>query len=63
MHVDLSVSQYKARIRRGPALEAAIGKAEAAKWGGKTVAIKIQRPGESIAEYARFDWPLSPLFS
>lgn len=35
---------YKARIRRGPALEAAIGKVEADKWGGKTVAIKIQRP-------------------
>ncbi|KAL3772086.1 hypothetical protein ACHAW5_004924 [Stephanodiscus triporus] len=36
---------YKARIRRGPVLEAAIGKAEAARWGGRTVAIKIQRPG------------------
>jgi len=35
---------YKARIRRGPQLEAAIGKAQAAKWGGKTVAIKVQRP-------------------
>jgi predicted unusual protein kinase regulating ubiquinone biosynthesis (AarF/ABC1/UbiB family) len=35
---------YKARIRRGPQLEAAIGKAEAAKWGGKIVAIKVQRP-------------------
>ncbi|KAL9191486.1 hypothetical protein ACHAXT_001192 [Thalassiosira profunda] len=35
---------YKARIRRGPILEAAIGKEAAAKWGGKTVAIKIQRP-------------------
>mmetsp|Transcript_18187 Transcript_18187/g.45027 ORF Transcript_18187/g.45027 Transcript_18187/m.45027 type:complete len:812 (+) Transcript_18187:155-2590(+) len=35
---------YKARIRRGPQLEAAIGKDNAAKWGGKVVAIKIQRP-------------------
>jgi len=35
---------YKARIRKGAQLEAAIGKVEAAKWGGKTVAIKIQRP-------------------
>jgi predicted unusual protein kinase regulating ubiquinone biosynthesis (AarF/ABC1/UbiB family) len=35
---------YKARIRRGPALEAAIGKEAAQIWGGKTVAIKIQRP-------------------
>ena len=35
---------YKARIRRGPQLEAAIGKEAAAKWGGKLVAIKIQRP-------------------
>mmetsp|Transcript_24356 Transcript_24356/g.52519 ORF Transcript_24356/g.52519 Transcript_24356/m.52519 type:complete len:772 (+) Transcript_24356:242-2557(+) len=35
---------YKARIRRSPVLEAAIGKVEAARWGGKTVAIKIQRP-------------------
>jgi len=35
---------YKARIKRGPQLEAAIGKTEAAKWGGKTVAIKVQRP-------------------
>lgn len=34
---------YKARINRGPALEAAIGRTEAAKFGGKTVAIKIQR--------------------
>eukprot|EP00546_Thalassionema_frauenfeldii_P021525 CAMPEP_0178897086 /NCGR_PEP_ID=MMETSP0786-20121207/1546_1 /TAXON_ID=186022 /ORGANISM="Thalassionema frauenfeldii, Strain CCMP 1798" /LENGTH=730 /DNA_ID=CAMNT_0020567587 /DNA_START=193 /DNA_END=2385 /DNA_ORIENTATION=- len=34
---------YKARIRRGTALEEAIGQAEAEKWGGKTVAIKIQR--------------------
>ena len=35
---------YKARIRRGPQLEAAIGKEEAARWGGKLVAIKVQRP-------------------
>jgi predicted unusual protein kinase regulating ubiquinone biosynthesis (AarF/ABC1/UbiB family) len=35
---------YKAKIRRGPQLEAAIGKENAAKWGGKTVAIKVQRP-------------------
>ncbi|CAB9520424.1 OF BC1 COMPLEX KINASE 3, chloroplastic [Seminavis robusta] len=35
---------YKAKIRRGPQLEAAIGKEEAAKWGGRTVAIKVQRP-------------------
>jgi len=35
---------YKAKIRRGPQLEAAIGKEEAAKWGGKVVAIKVQRP-------------------
>ncbi len=44
---------YKARIKRGPALEAAIGKLEAAKWGGKTVAIKIQRP--DVAEAASLD--------
>jgi len=44
---------YKARIRRGPILEAAIGKAEAAKWGGKTVAIKIQRP--DVAASAALD--------
>ena len=35
---------YKAKIRRGPQLDAAIGPEEAAKWGGKTVAIKVQRP-------------------
>lgn len=40
---------YKARIKRGPALEAAIGKSEAAKWGGKVVAIKIQRPDVAAA--------------
>ncbi len=44
---------YKARIRRGSVLEAAIGKAEAAKWGGKTVAIKIQRP--DVAASAALD--------
>ena len=35
---------YKARIKRGPRLEAAIGKAEADRWGGRIVAIKVQRP-------------------
>lgn len=40
---------YKARIRRGPALEAAIGKEEASEWGGKTVAIKVQRPDAAAA--------------
>jgi aarF domain-containing kinase len=35
---------YKARIRRGAQLEAALGKAEAERWGGKIVAIKVQRP-------------------
>jgi len=35
---------YKARIRRGRQLEAAIGNKEAAKWGGKIVAVKVQRP-------------------
>lgn len=35
---------YKATIRRGPLLEAAIGKVEADYWGGKVVAIKVQRP-------------------
>ncbi|KAL3822084.1 hypothetical protein ACHAXA_000152 [Cyclostephanos tholiformis] len=44
---------YKARIRRGPLLEAAIGKAEAARWGGRTVAIKIQRP--DVAASAALD--------
>ena len=34
---------YKARIRRGARLEAAIGSEEAAKWAGKIVAIKVQR--------------------
>lgn len=40
---------YKARIKRGPALEAAIGKEEALEWGGKTVAIKVQRPDAAAA--------------
>lgn len=40
---------YKARIKRGAALEVAIGKEAAAKWGGKTVAIKIQRPDVAAA--------------
>lgn len=35
---------YKARIRPGPQLEAAIGLTEATKWGGMIVAIKVQRP-------------------
>jgi len=35
---------YKARIRPGAELEAAIGKQEAARWGGVIVAIKVQRP-------------------
>ena len=46
-------NQYKARIKRGPVLEAAIGKAEAAKWGGKTIAIKVQRP--DVAASASLD--------
>lgn len=44
---------YKAKIRRGPQLEAAIGKEEAAKWGGKIVAIKVQRP--DVAASAALD--------
>jgi predicted unusual protein kinase regulating ubiquinone biosynthesis (AarF/ABC1/UbiB family) len=40
---------YMAKVRRGPELEAAIGKAEAAKWGGRIVAIKVQRPDVSAA--------------
>jgi aarF domain-containing kinase len=35
---------YKARIRRGKQLEAAIGVEQAAQWGGRVVAIKVQRP-------------------
>ncbi len=44
---------YKAKIRRGPQLEAAIGKELAAKWGGKIVAIKVQRP--DVASSASLD--------
>ena len=33
---------YKAKIRRGPQLEAAIGKEQAAIWGGKTVAMDTE---------------------
>jgi len=35
---------YKARIRKGPQLEAALGPDLAAEWGGRIVAIKVQRP-------------------
>jgi predicted unusual protein kinase regulating ubiquinone biosynthesis (AarF/ABC1/UbiB family) len=35
---------YKARIRRGKQLEAAIGPKQAAIWGDRVVAIKVQRP-------------------
>ncbi|VEU39020.1 unnamed protein product [Pseudo-nitzschia multistriata] len=35
---------YKARIRKGPQLEAALGPELAVEWGGKVVAIKVQRP-------------------
>lgn len=35
---------YKARIRKGPQLEAALGQETAARWAGKVVAIKVQRP-------------------
>lgn len=44
---------YKARIRGGPELEAAIGKPAAAKWGGKIVAVKVQRP--DVAASAAMD--------
>jgi predicted unusual protein kinase regulating ubiquinone biosynthesis (AarF/ABC1/UbiB family) len=44
---------YKAKIRNGPQLEAAIGKEEAARWGGKTVAVKVQRP--DVAASASLD--------
>ena len=40
---------YKAKIRRGAALEVAIGKEAADYWGGRTVAIKIQRPDAADA--------------
>lgn len=35
---------YKATLRRGPQLEAAIGREAASQWGGRTVAVKVQRP-------------------
>ena len=35
---------YKAKIRKGPQLEAALGVENARKWGGRVVAIKVQRP-------------------
>jgi predicted unusual protein kinase regulating ubiquinone biosynthesis (AarF/ABC1/UbiB family) len=44
---------YKARIRKGLALEQAIGKKAALQWGGKMVAIKIQRP--DVEESASLD--------
>ena len=44
---------YKARIRRGAQLEAAIGKEAANKWGGKIVAVKVQRP--DVEESASLD--------
>lgn len=44
---------YKAKIRRGAQLEAAIGKEMANKWGGKVVAIKVQRP--DVAASASLD--------
>ena len=40
-----SVGQvHKTRTKRGSVLETAIGRVEAAKWGSKTVAIKIEKP-------------------
>ena len=44
---------YKARIRGGQELEAAIGKTEAKKWGGRIVAVKVQRP--DVADSAAMD--------
>lgn len=44
---------YRARVRPGPQLVAAIGPSAAAKWGGKTVAIKVQRP--DVASSASLD--------
>jgi len=35
---------YKAKLRPGPLLEAAMGRSQAAAWGGRLVAIKVQRP-------------------
>lgn len=44
-YASASIGQvYKARIRKGKQLEAAIGPKEAAIWGGRDVAIKVQRP-------------------
>ena len=44
-YTTASIGQvYKARIRPGKQLEAAIGLKQAKLWGGKTVAIKVQRP-------------------
>ena len=40
---------YKARIRPGPQLVAAVGEEQAARWGGKIVAIKVQRPDAEAA--------------
>eukprot|EP00529_Nitzschia_sp_RCC80_P004028 CAMPEP_0113490756 /NCGR_PEP_ID=MMETSP0014_2-20120614/27209_1 /TAXON_ID=2857 /ORGANISM="Nitzschia sp." /LENGTH=967 /DNA_ID=CAMNT_0000384535 /DNA_START=35 /DNA_END=2934 /DNA_ORIENTATION=+ /assembly_acc=CAM_ASM_000159 len=44
---------YRAKIRPGPQLTAAIGPSAAAKWGGRTVAIKVQRP--DVASSASLD--------
>jgi len=44
---------YKARIITGPQLEAAIGKQAADRWGGKVVAMKVQRP--DVEESASLD--------
>jgi predicted unusual protein kinase regulating ubiquinone biosynthesis (AarF/ABC1/UbiB family) len=44
---------YRAKIRQGAQLQAAIGSAAAAKWGGRTVAIKVQRP--DVASSASLD--------
>lgn len=40
---------YKARIRRGTQLEAAVGREAADQWGGRVVAIKVQRPDVKAA--------------
>ena len=44
---------YKARVKGGPKLEAAIGVEAAKIWGGKLVAIKVQRP--DVEESAALD--------
>lgn len=44
---------YKARLKRSDELVAAIGKTQASKWGGRTVAIKVQRP--DVADSAKLD--------